>query len=149
MDSCTAATSDTTLFPETPDSASVERFRAFLQRCELAEDRVPTVAVPGLSKHGQLRAFDFKIKEGRRIVAGTLSATIPTVWDNTGWTDKLYDAVMSVSDRFVGPLPSPYEPWHYNYCSADDYERTEKSISETSVSEPTSGDETLSDGTGR
>src|SRR5262245_29063947 len=30
---------------------------------------LPTLAAPGLSRHGQLRAFDFQVKQGDRIVA--------------------------------------------------------------------------------
>lgn len=119
LDSCRAAMADTLLFPELPDSASLLRFRQFLEVCELDEDQVPTVAVPGLSKHGQLRAFDFKVMKGRRLIAGTTSATIPSLWDGAGWTEKLHRAVTAASDRFEGPLPSPYEPWHYTYLMGD------------------------------
>lgn len=119
LDSCRFAMADTSLFPAVPDSAALLLFRQFLERCELDEDRVPTVAVPGLSKHGQLRAFDFKIMRGKRLIAGTTSATIPSMWEEPGWTEKLRRAVMESSERFEGPLPSPYEPWHYTYLMGD------------------------------
>ena len=98
--------------------------------CEAAEDparqtladflrgwqppRAAPLAAPGLSKHGQGRAFDFQIKRGDRIVAGT-DTRATTMWDREGWTAKLRAAVNAGSDRFVGPLPAPYEPWHYEY----------------------------------
>ena len=114
LDSCRAEFADS-VYGEIPDTASIARFRAFMQRYEFDDDRVPTVATPGLSKHGQLRAFDFKIMQGRRMIAGATSATIPTRWDEPGWTDRLKEAVAAVSDHFDGPLDAPYEPWHYNY----------------------------------
>lgn len=126
LDSCRAAMADTLLFPSAPDSASLLRFRAFLERCELDEDRVPTVAVPGLSKHGQLRAFDFKVMQRRRMIAGTTASTIPSHWDGPGWTEKLRQAVMEAGDRFEGPLASPYEPWHYTYLMGEKEEYVEE-----------------------
>ncbi|MGE3801575.1 MAG: hypothetical protein AB7H80_11190 [Candidatus Kapaibacterium sp.] len=114
MDSCRVEFSDS-IYGETPDTASISRFRAFMQRYEFDEDRVPTVATPGLSKHGQLRAFDFKIMKGKTMIAGASSATISSRWDGAGWTAKLREAVVEVSEHFDGPLDNPYEPWHYNY----------------------------------
>ena len=115
IDSCSRLFEDTLLFPTHPDSPSVSRFHDFLQTYGPREGRVPTVAVPGLSKHGQLRAFDFKVKKGRRLIAGASSRTIQSRWERPGWTDKLREAIFTVSDRFEGPLDVPYEPWHYNY----------------------------------
>ena len=114
MDSCRVEFSDS-IYGETPDSESINRFRAFMQRYEFDDERVPTVATPGLSKHGQLRAFDFKIMKGRRLIAGASSATISSRWDGAGWTAKLREVIVRVSDHFDGPLDNPYEPWHYNY----------------------------------
>ena len=114
FDSCRVEFSDS-IYGEKPDSASINRFRAFMQRYEFHEERVPTVATPGLSKHGQLRAFDFKVMKGKTMIAGTSSASIPSLWERPGWTEKLSQAVGAVSEHFVGPLDSPYEPWHYNY----------------------------------
>lgn len=115
IDSCSRLFADTLLFPTSPDSLSVDRFHEFLQTYGPLEGRVPTVAVPGLSKHGQLRAFDFKVKKGRRMIAGASSRTIQSRWERPGWTDRLREAIFAVSDRFEGPLDVPYEPWHYNY----------------------------------
>jgi hypothetical protein len=76
----------------------------------------PTIAAPGLSPHGQLRAIDFQVHKDGAIVAGTRTATIAQEWDGAGWTQKLEAAVRAGSNRFVGPLESPREPWHYTYA---------------------------------
>ncbi len=96
-----------------PDEASLRKFQNFLSNQTLAV--APTVAAPGLSQHGQLRAFDFKISQGGQIVATTESSTVKSVWDAQGWTRKLNAAVTSASRKFAGPLASPREPWHYTY----------------------------------
>ncbi len=75
----------------------------------------PTLAAPGLSPHGQMRAIDFQVQKDGNIVAGPKTTTIVTDWDGAGWTAKLETAVRSASHRFVGPLASPREPWHYTY----------------------------------
>lgn len=77
--------------------------------------RSPALAAPGLSRHGQGRAFDFQIKRGDRIVAGADTSTSTTNWDRKGWTRKLHFAVNSASGKFSGPLQKPDEPWHYEY----------------------------------
>jgi hypothetical protein len=74
------------------------------------------LAAPGLSPHGQGRAFDFQIEQGGRVVAGCEVATAHQRWDQPGWTDRLHAAVLASGKPFVGPLPSPYEPWHYAYA---------------------------------
>jgi hypothetical protein len=76
----------------------------------------PTIAAPGLSPHGQLRAIDFQVHKDGAIVAGTRTATIAEEWDGAGWTQKLEAAVRTASRRFVGPLEMPREPWHYTYA---------------------------------
>ena len=119
MDSCKRLLQDSVLFPLAPDSIATQRFSHFLTTYRPKEGRIPTVAVPGLSKHGQLRAFDFKVKKGRRLIAGTTTRTINSKWERPGWTDKLREAIFTVSDRFEGPLDVPYEPWHYNYIFVD------------------------------
>ena len=98
-----------------PEEARVDSFRWFLTTYGPKPGRVPTVAVPGLSKHGQLRAFDFKVYRGRRMLAGANSGSIRSKWERPGWTERLREAAALASPRFVGPLPVPYEPWHYNY----------------------------------
>lgn len=100
--------------PEVPvPDDTVLRFIEFLR--EFEPQRYPTVAVPGLSQHGQLRAFDFRIRRGRTLVAGASTRTIGIAWDRPGWTEKLCRAIWAASDRFEGPLREPYEPWHYEY----------------------------------
>ncbi|MEP7220896.1 MAG: hypothetical protein ABI876_18370, partial [Bacteroidota bacterium] len=63
----------------------------------------------------QFRAFDFRVMRGGRVVAGTVARTIPAVWDRSGWTERLREAICTASRKFDGPLPEPYEPWHYAY----------------------------------
>lgn len=101
--------------PNIAEWERIDSFKQFLWTYSPDSGRVPTVAVPGLSKHGQLRAFDFKVYKGRRMIAGASSRTIPSHWDRPGWTDRLRVATAAASPRFIGPLPVPYEPWHYDY----------------------------------
>ena len=75
----------------------------------------PTIAAPGLSLHGQMRAIDFQVHRGGRVVAGPSTATITTDWVAAGWAAKLDAAVREGSDRFVGPQTTPPAPWHYTY----------------------------------
>ena len=75
----------------------------------------PTIAAPGLSLHGQMRAIDFQVHQGGRVVAGPSTATIATDWVAAGWATKLDAAVRAASNRFVGPQSSPAAPWHYTY----------------------------------
>ena len=101
-------------YKDQPDGQGVARFQKFLQNQKLSS--TPTVATPGLSPHGQLRAFDFQIVKDGKVIAGTDSSIIKTVWDGQGWTEKLKKAVTAASTKFTGPLTSPREPWHYNYA---------------------------------
>lgn len=112
MTACARVMNDT-LFAALPSRGTVERFRQFLLR--FRPSVVPTVAVPGLSAHGQLRAFDFVVMQGTRVVAGTETASIRGQWDRAGWTAKLKEAVKTSGARFEGPLAFPREPWHYAY----------------------------------
>jgi hypothetical protein len=103
-----------TTFKEQPDTDGLARFRQFLSGFTIPA--VPTAAVPGFSQHGQLRAFDFIIWAGdTAIAAGADAGNARAVWDNSGWTDKLNEAINTVSSSFEGPLMSPHEPWHYAY----------------------------------
>ena len=77
-----------------------------------------TLAAPGLSAHGQARAFDFQVERGGELVAGTDAASTRTQWEAAGWTQKLHTAVSIAGKHFVGPLQSLYEPWHYAYAPA-------------------------------
>lgn len=76
------------------------------------------LAAPGLSPHGQARAFDFQVERGGKVIAGVEAASARQRWDAAGWTQKLHAAVSAAGNRFAGPLESPYEPWHYAYASA-------------------------------
>jgi hypothetical protein len=75
----------------------------------------PTIAAPGLSPHGQMRAVDFQVHQGGRVIAGPRISTMEAEWDTAGWSARLEAAVRSASRQFVGPLASPREPWHYTY----------------------------------
>ena len=73
------------------------------------------LAAPGLSAHGQGRAFDFQVEHHGQIVAGVDVASATQQWDAAGWTQKLHAAVSAAGNHFSGPLESPHEPWHYAY----------------------------------
>jgi hypothetical protein len=75
----------------------------------------PTIAAPGLSLHGQMRAIDFQVHQGGRVVAGPSTATMATNWVAAGWAARLDAAVRAASNRFVGPQATPPAPWHYTY----------------------------------
>jgi D-alanyl-D-alanine carboxypeptidase len=94
---------------------SADQLRAALEQWK--PDADIALAVPGLSPHGQGRAFDFQIARGGRIIAGAELASAIRQWDAPGWTDKLHSAVSNAGPHFAGPLVSPYEPWHYSYAS--------------------------------
>jgi hypothetical protein len=102
-------------YKESPDETDLQRFERFLR--DSSTTVTPTVAAPGLSPHGQLRAFDFQITKGGELIAGTSSADATEVWDNAGWTAKVKRAVGDSSNKFEGPLLTPREPWHYNYTA--------------------------------
>ncbi len=97
-------------YAEAPSAADAQRFEQFLRG---TTTRVtPTLAVPGLSPHGQSRAFDFQVMRGSQLIAGPSGAG---AWDTEGWTEKVRAAVTRASTKFTGPLASPREPWHYDY----------------------------------
>lgn len=77
------------------------------------------LAAPGLSAHGQGRAFDFQVVHDGRIIAGVDAQAARQQWDQAGWTRKLRAALVASGRPFAGPLQSPYEPWHYAYSPAD------------------------------
>jgi choline dehydrogenase-like flavoprotein len=51
-------------YAEPPAAADVQRFVSFLRGSTTRA--TPTLAVPGLSPHGQSRAFDFQVMRGSR-----------------------------------------------------------------------------------
>lgn len=79
-----------------------------------------TLAAPGLSAHGQSRAFDFQVERDGTLVAGTEAEHAAEEWDALGWTQRLKEVVTRASARLHGPLESPREPWHYVYVGAPD-----------------------------
>lgn len=76
---------------------------------------VATMAAPGLSPHGRLRAIDFQVESSGRIVAGTDSAAIASEWIAAGWKARLQAAIAAADAGFSGPLATPDEPWHYDF----------------------------------
>jgi len=75
-----------------------------------------TLAAPGLSAHGQSRAFDLQIERDGQLVAGTEAERAAQDWDASGWTARLRCVVRRVSSHLHGPLETPHEPWHYVYA---------------------------------
>jgi hypothetical protein len=47
------------------------------------------LAAPGLSPHGQGRAFDFQVERGGKVIAGVDVTLASQQWDAAGWTQKL------------------------------------------------------------
>jgi hypothetical protein len=92
---------------------SAARFAALVRG--QVPDSAPTLAAPGLSRHGQLRAVDFIVRSGDGIVAGADSATLAERWERGGWSERLHAAVVASGAPFDGPLQQPPEPWHYEY----------------------------------
>jgi hypothetical protein len=79
-----------------------------------------TYATPGLSAHGQAKAFDFIVVLGGKTVAGTEgdAGYLRKTWRNDKWDEQLKKAIRTVDPdgkTFDGPLASPDEPWHYYY----------------------------------
>jgi hypothetical protein len=100
-------------YPEHPDARATVRFANFLREWRPVPVAAP-LAAPGLSLHGRSRAIDFQITQDGRIIAPTEVAKVRSVWERQGWAGKLAAAVRG--SRFVGPLQSPNEPWHYEYA---------------------------------
>jgi hypothetical protein len=101
------------VFPAGQPASAAEALESFL--VSYVPVPMPTIAAPGLSPHGQMRAIDFQVHQGDRVVAGPRTSTIDAEWDAAGWSAKLDAAVRVASQRFIGPLASPREPWHYTY----------------------------------
>jgi hypothetical protein len=99
-------------YPAHPDAKAAVRFANFLREWRPVPSAAP-LAAPGLSLHGRSRAIDFQITQNGRIIAPTEVAKVGSVWEGQGWAVKLAAALRGT--RFVGPLQSPNEPWHYEY----------------------------------
>jgi hypothetical protein len=93
-----------------PHMTRVQAFATWLRRRTI--DPEPGNAAPGTSDHGQVRAVDFVVMEGRRVIAGTSRASIPHAWTDSGWAQRLVEA--TAGTRLRGPLRVPYEPWHWS-----------------------------------
>ena len=78
----------------------------------------PTLAAPGLSRHGRGLAIDFQVQSGGRVVAGASAESVASAWDQPGWSARLQAAVAATDAGFAGPLRDPYEPWHFEYQPA-------------------------------
>ena len=100
-------------YPAIPDARATVRFANFLRQWRPVPSAAP-LAVPGLSLHGRSRAIDFQITQNERIIAPTEVAKVRSVWERQGWASRLAAAMRD--SRFVGPLQSPNEPWHYEYA---------------------------------
>ena len=100
-------------FPAPGTALAQTAFGDFLRA--FAPSPTPPLAAPGLSAHGQMRAVDFVVKQGERIVAGASTADIAAIWTGQGWAERLNAAVLASGAPFAGPLRIPAEPWHYDY----------------------------------
>ena len=96
-------------YPTPPTGAGVAKFTSVLRFSSVSPE--PSSAAPGTSDHGQLRAVDFVVLRGGKLVADTQTAQIQTVWKLDGWEGKLIAA--AAGTKLVGPLKFPYEPWHW------------------------------------
>lgn len=96
-------------YPARPDAASTRAFSTFLKDTRV--DPEPTNAAPGTSDHGRGIAVDFVVMRGSDVVADIKKAEIETRWHPGGWHQKLAEACEGTKLR--GPLPNPYEPWHW------------------------------------
>ncbi len=85
-------------FPANRPEQAREALKAFLSGYKPVP--TPTIAAPGLSLHGQMRAIDFQVHQGGRVVAGPSTATIATDWVAAGWAAKL-DAAVRDGERQV------------------------------------------------
>ena len=99
-------------YPPHPDAKATLRFAAFLRGWRPSP--AAPLASPGLSLHGRSRAIDFQVVRNGQIVAPTEVSKVRSVWEQQGWAGKL--AAVMQDTRFVGPLQSPNEPWHYEYA---------------------------------
>ena len=114
--------------PAPGSAAAREWFSSLLK--SMRPSPTPTLAAPGLSRHGRMQAVDFQVKRGERTIAGPSYADVVPVWEGQGWAQRLARAVRAASDRFDGPLATPNEPWHYEYQPAEHLVRSDEVTSE-------------------
>ena len=100
-------------FPRANSPQGVAAFRELLVSFKPVP--TPSLAAPGLSLHGRMRAIDFQVMAGSRLVAGTDVSSVVETWETPGWKAKLQHAVAEANAGFVGPLKNPNEPWHYDF----------------------------------
>lgn len=96
-------------YPDVPSGESVAKFASALRFAHVSPE--PSSAAPGTSDHGQLSAVDFVVIKDGKVIAGTKTADIGPIWKAGGWERKLIDA--TAGTKLVGPLKTPYEPWHW------------------------------------
>ncbi len=101
------------VYTDNPDTNASQRFVDYL-RAQPPPMPV-SLAVPGLSMHGQSRAIDFQIRRGGTTIAGPEISSVETVWKREGWATKLAQAVDVSRGVFSAPPKTSNEPWHYEY----------------------------------
>lgn len=100
-------------FPKAKSPKGMAAFRSLL--ISFKPIPTPSLAAPGLSLHGRMRAVDFQVMKGDRLVADTDVTSVIKTWETSGWKAKLQSAVADANAGFVGPLKNPDEPWHYDF----------------------------------
>lgn len=95
-------------YPEPPTGQSTSQFASRLRSAVVSPE--PSNAAPGLSNHGRGTAVDFVVKRGNTVIADIKTEQIGPIWKKDGWEQKL---IAAVGNRLKGPLPKPYEPWHW------------------------------------
>jgi hypothetical protein len=103
-------------FPRANSPEGIAAFRDLL--VSFKPIPMPSLAAPGLSRHGRMQAVDFQVMSGNRLVAGTDVSSVIETWETPGWKAKLQSAVNEADVGFVGPLKNPDEPWHYDFRPA-------------------------------
>ena len=99
---------DKSEYPNPPTGQSTTQFGTSLRSAVVTPE--PSNAAPGLSNHGRGTAVDFVVMRAGKVIADIKTEQIASVWQQGGWEKKL---IAAVKDRLKGPLPKPYEPWHW------------------------------------
>jgi hypothetical protein len=102
-------------FPRPGTPAGHDAFRALL--VNYRPSPAPTLAAPGLSRHGRMQAIDFQVRRGARTVAAPRASTVASDWHAGGWSARLAEAISLADVGLTGPLRSPDEPWHYELAA--------------------------------